>query len=834
MINSIIRTSFAVVLFGFVFLSRNVVLADDALVSRIKSSMELSSYAIESKWTHSDGITRIWNWKDRFDRKRLKSQTKQGLVDSIYNGEISTEFSPRTGKGPANQILIYPGKDKIDFERLQNPILFLNYGLSISLDKRSIEERSSTKLHSENGRKILTFQTGKTGHKVETDPNYSDAVLSYEYKFENGWIGLEKRSDFRLVNGHWVAFKGEIFGNGKVTTSYDIVQAKVNDEIDPSVFDIIIPPKTVVSDNRFHVTYISGAGTTREKQLAELADAAMAEQGQPPRKEKNRNAYIVLTSIVILVFVSLAVVYLVRRKFLGLLVCFLFAIHSGKIEAQLESNPFGLDTYTSCGPNCVTFINNMLTNRIVDYNRVCELCEVGPQGTSLKNLEKACNELGLSPNVVQFKSTGISRLSLPCIMGVRLEKRGTNHYVVLVRKNAEGNSFYVFNPPGSLEWIDLKTLKEITSGLAVQVYVSNSRQIDSYRIEKTVGIFLAVSGILLLLGHRLFQNLRNRVFGRLAVVSFFGLATLLGCNGRVTSSKKATNEHVKKLGELSPGQVVSASFELRNESTKSIKITKIVRSCVCLDVGLDVELGQSIAPQSTLSIPVKFTASETHGFARKSVDLITDSLEHNYASIRLTIEGMVVAPVIIDPVKLVFGKVKSEGDGIRKITIGINDTALNEKEFDLVSNDSRILIEKLSNSPQIRTFNAIVNRNFPRGDITGELQVVCESEIIKKIHFMGFIDRELSSTPSSLIISGVNRRTAFRIEGTGARQVSVKSCTSTLDGLQFAVAKKSELEYFVDIELDATNARVGKGLVQVDFEGSDQELLIPISVSDGY
>lgn len=257
---------------------------------------------------------------------------------------------------------------------------------------------------------------------------------------------------------------------------------------------------------------------------------------------------------------------------------------------------------------------------------------------------------------------------------------------------------------------------------------------------------------------------------------------------------------VVDVGAIAKGDPVKHTFEIRNEGTAPLKITRVKPTCGCTVAKYD----RRIAPGATGSVEAVVETEKIRGAIAKTVHVLTNDPDN--PKISLVIKANVKARIEADPGYARFIAVQGEGAQTSTQTVwapGRSDFEVVRvvSPYRFVTADFRRAAEgegKAGRGEPEWSIDLTLAANAPAGALADHLQVHTNhpQQKVLEIPVSGFVRPVLTVTPR---IADFGRReltepqtASLEIKNLGAAAVSLGEVASTVEGLEAAVEPLEE------------------------------------------
>ncbi len=147
-----------------------------------------------------------------------------------------------------------------------------------------------------------------------------------------------------------------------------------------------------------------------------------------------------------------------------------------------------------------------------------------------------------------------------------------------------------------------------------------------------------------------------------------GAAGQTGGTDGASGAKIVVEEASHDFGEIWSGAPIQHTFEIKNEGTSVLKLTRVKPSCGCTVAN---QYDREIAPGTIGKIPVTIKSGKLRNKVSKSITV--ESNDSSNSPLRLTLTGTVKQRVSMDPVRGgAFGRIAADKDLNRVITLTNN------------------------------------------------------------------------------------------------------------------------------------------------------------------
>lgn len=226
-------------------------------------------------------------------------------------------------------------------------------------------------------------------------------------------------------------------------------------------------------------------------------------------------------------------------------------------------------------------------------------------------------------------------------------------------------------------------------------------------------------------------------------------------------------------GDIPDTETVSHSFNFKNVSDKTVKIT-VAASCGCTVAGLEKD---TYAPGETGKITASFNPQGRNGSQTKVLTMTVIDPQGVFAQQTMTVTSNVKALVTVEPPKMYLTEVDHKAGQSSKLTIvgrkpGFQVTAVeSNSEFITAKLGAPVEVEDKGEKLTKYEVEVMVGKNAPIGNLNGQLSFTTNDEKVKvPTYFIGAdVTGDVKATPPQAMLRVNTVSTAFE------SQISVDS-----------------------------------------------------------
>uniref|UniRef100_A0A7C4LKX5 DUF1573 domain-containing protein n=1 Tax=Schlesneria paludicola TaxID=360056 RepID=A0A7C4LKX5_9PLAN len=408
----------------------------------------------------------------------------------------------------------------------------------------------------------------------------------------------------------------------------------------------------------------------------------------------------------------------------------------GDLSVGLPENPHALEPTRACGVYCVKFLASYL-GREKSYAEIAAWCAPGPQGTTLEDIRRACERLGLHVMGVKAELGNLYKVGRPAILSLR-HPNGEGHFVVWLDYDPQRDSVRLFSPPQWVGWESRKALNARYTGVALIVSreALPSPLVVSRGVSPTMlalwSIVLAVCGGSLI---ALLRSRRGVWRGTAACLLGVLMGLVQGCTASNDVSlsaasreglvdKEGSSDSSDEAREVYVGRVIEGvelahTFRVRNTTDQPLRIMNVDKSCSCQSG--NVRIGTVVAPGEVLEVPFRVPTKGTRGKLRGWLRLHTDSSDESLRSVYLELSAELEAKLRAVPTSIVFGNFQVGETPTRVLRVESTAAGLVEMFQEARSSSPHVSIALRERSPGALVFEVAVRDDSRLGEVQGTL-----------------------------------------------------------------------------------------------------------------
>lgn len=246
-------------------------------------------------------------------------------------------------------------------------------------------------------------------------------------------------------------------------------------------------------------------------------------------------------------------------------------------------------------------------------------------------------------------------------------------------------------------------------------------------------------------------------------------------------SKLVIEQSVHNFGSVGQGTLVKHSFQLKNAGDAELNLQRIVPACGCTATSSSRDI---IPPGGEATLDVEFDTTGFSGDKVKIVRVYTNDPD-NLSSV-VTLKGRVEPDVLVEPVKVNFGKVVSSSlsDGkTKEITVQAREGS-EVKLGDVHSRSKHLEMTLLESTPQKKRFKLKVLPDVPIGQLRDRVVVTVSGSKQKSVHIPVFanVTGPVDINPSAVsfgVLEGASTISrSVRLENRGQSPLKILSLKS--------------------------------------------------------
>jgi hypothetical protein len=367
---------------------------------------------------------------------------------------------------------------------------------------------------------------------------------------------------------------------------------------------------------------------------------------------------------------------------------------------------------------------------------IAALCSPGPQGTTLADLRRTFERLGLHASGVKASVAELQEIERPAVLSVR-NADGGGHFVVWLGYDAERDAVRLYSPPQWIGWMPLDAVERQSTGLAL--LVSRSELPEPSIVTRGVSPVLLWlwSGALVASGWSLIAVVRGRrLRSRRALLLGGVLAFMPGCADKgidspgllpgqrwLESSEKApllsAEGRAVDFGRVIEGTELTHTFHVRNATDLPLRIVNVEKSCSC-QTGT-VRVGTVIAPKEVLDVPFTVPTKGTRGRLVRWLRLHTDSQDDALRTVQLEVTAELEAKLRAIPSQIVFGTLQAGEASKRLLRVESTAAGLVETFQQARSSHPEVSVELRERRPGALLFDVALAGGSQVGDVQGAI-----------------------------------------------------------------------------------------------------------------
>ena len=175
-------------------------------------------------------------------------------------------------------------------------------------------------------------------------------------------------------------------------------------------------------------------------------------------------------------------------------------------------------------------------------------------------------------------------------------------------------------------------------------------------------------------------------------------------------------ETVFKFSEVSEGDKVEHTFQIRNDGTAPLAIQDVRPDCGCTVVKLEQK---TLNPGETAEILASFDTSGFQGMKSKLVRIYSNDSDHS--PLILKIEGKISAQLIVTPTQIYFGNIVAEKGPKKKLEVQVGEKY---KILGVESSSPRIIVTSQNNEAGNKaTIGVSLSPETEQGPFRGDVLV---------------------------------------------------------------------------------------------------------------
>lgn len=414
---------------------------------------------------------------------------------------------------------------------------------------------------------------------------------------------------------------------------------------------------------------------------------------------------------------------------LSLLVALTFfqPVVAGEPQYTLPGNPYTLDEDRCCGPHCVCFLDGFFSGEC-NIEEVMADCTPGPLGTSLDQLELACQNLGYFTAAIKGADVEtLLSVQFPVIVHLSKGNR-SGHFMVVLGYNEQNQTIRGFSPPRNYGSFDPELLRDQMTGLGLVVSDKPLPPFDELVGQKSsLSLWLGSPFVsaAIVVGFILYQIRGRRVrTGAPAVLTkSLCVVVLLLIPAGCTSGDRdveVRDPYRVHLGKVQEGIPVIHRFQLINTSDKPIRVVRVEKSCSCQEVTVDKNA--DIAPGASREVLVSFSTKGLDGEVRQEVTVFTNSDDPRLSTVLMTISGIIDAGIKVIPSHIMLGNFAGNDPIERQLQLRITDPKYVDLEAAIeVDNNPYVTVQMLQHTRGLTTYKVVIDPRIPAGAIYGDI-----------------------------------------------------------------------------------------------------------------
>lgn len=417
--------------------------------------------------------------------------------------------------------------------------------------------------------------------------------------------------------------------------------------------------------------------------------------------------------------------------------------------ADIPANPLIFDSYRSCGPMCVAFLDKTFGGTR-SYEEIALLCVPGPKGTTLEQLRAALNQLQRGALGFTAAPAELHNLRTPAILHL---KRGdeNEHFLVCLRWNENSDTYSVFDPPITMtDWPAADVEASFTgTGLAVSdqplTSLDDVFQVPAakpWRLAFRVGLGMLVAAVAFRAARPWRRAARPRRISPATVAGLLLVSLLAGCGRtpsakvdaaaqKVTARKVSADGRTVHVGELPQGEPIKTELVVTNSSDRDFKIVHVEKSCGCQTVVLDND-GLVLA-HSAAKVQVEIPTSGAAGELSKTFVIHTDADDERFKRMQYTVEAQVSVALQAIPTELHVGNLLSTAGVVKRFEVQSVWPNLRQKFQKVLCNNPLIDVQMVGERPGALDFEIKLADGMPSGDIWGQVDISFDDPVFDRV-----------------------------------------------------------------------------------------------------